>query len=134
MRFVVPQFIEHEAKIIGPLTFSQFIYVGMAGGVCFALYFILPFIFFIVASIILLGGALAMAFLRINGRPLLSVLGSFLKFNVMPKMYLWKKKDIPVTRSRGQVKKSQNTEAELPLKVAEGSQLGKIKTHIESNI
>jgi len=131
MRFIVPQFIEHEAKVIGPLTFSQFIYVGMAGGVCFALYFMLPLPLFIAACIVLLGGALSMAFLKINGRPLLSVLGSFLKFNLMPKMYIWKKKETLVTKTNKQVKKT--PEGELPLKIAEGSQLGKIKTHIESD-
>jgi len=35
MRYTVPQFIEHEAKIIGPLTFKQFTYLAMAGAGCF---------------------------------------------------------------------------------------------------
>jgi hypothetical protein len=127
MRFAVPQFIEHQAKIIGPMTFGQFIYVAVAGGVCFILYFIIPFSFFIGACVVILGGAGALAFLKINGRELPSVLGSFLKFNFMPKMYIWKKKDVPIKRMETKI----SSEEELSLEVS-GGQLKKIKTKIES--
>ena len=43
MQFQVPQFIEIEDKIFGPLTFKQFIYLAGGGGLCFLLYTILPF-------------------------------------------------------------------------------------------
>lgn len=132
MRFVVPQF-EHEAKVIGPLTFGQFIYVGIAGGVCFVLYFMLPFSFFIAACVILVGGATSMAFLRINGRPLPSILGSLVKFTFTPRIYIWKKKEVPVTVIKKENRiQDQKTEEELPLKIAEGSQLKKLRTQIEN--
>jgi hypothetical protein len=129
MQFVVPQF-EHEAKVIGPLTFGQFIYVGIAGGICFALYFILPTPFFIAACIILLGGAASLVFLKINGRPLPAILGSLIKFNLTTKIYIWKKKEMPITIVKN--KPAGNREEELPLKMAGGSQLNRIKTKIES--
>src|SRR4030042_2419492 len=132
MRFVVPQF-EHEAKVIGPLTFGQFIYVGIAGGVCFILYFILPFSFFIAACVILVGGASSMAFLKINSRPLPSILGSLLKFALTPRIYIWKKKEMPVAVVKKENKvQSHKTEEELPLKIAEGSKLKKLRTQIEN--
>ena len=132
MRFVVPQF-EHEAKVIGPLTFGQFIYVGIAGGICFILYFMLPISFFIAACVILVGGAASMAFLKINGRPLPSILGSLVKFTLTPRIYIWKKKEVPVTIIKNGVKtQNQKTEEELPLKIAEGSQLKKLRAQIES--
>lgn len=133
MRFVVPQFIEHEAKVIGPLTFGQFIYVGIAGGICFILYFMLPFPFFLAACIVLLGGAAAMAFLKFNGRPLPSILGSLLKFAFTPRIYIWKKKETPVeTVKKPAIRTKEREGEELPLKIAEGSQLKKIRTQIES--
>lgn len=132
MRFIVPQF-EHEAKVIGPLTFGQFIYVGMAGGICFILYFMLPLSFFIAVCVIVLGGATSMAFLKINGRPLPSILGSLIKFSITPRIYIWKKKEVPVTVIKKQnVVQEQETEEGLPLKIAEGSRLKKMKTQIES--
>src|SRR4030042_2184740 len=130
MRFVVPQF-EHEAKIIGPLTFGQFIYVGIAGGVCFVLYFMLPISFFIAACVILLGGAVSMAFLKVNGRPLPSILGSLIKFTLTPRIYIWKKKETPVKVVKKEYTVNDQSGNELPLKVAEGSQLNKIRTQIE---
>lgn len=90
MRFTVPQFIDYEAKIVGPFTFHQFIYVGTAGAICFVIYFIAPS-FFIVSCIFLIGGALAFAFLRIGGRSLAVALGNFLRFSISPKMFIWQK-------------------------------------------
>ncbi|MFA5355207.1 MAG: PrgI family protein [Candidatus Paceibacterota bacterium] len=122
----MPQFIEHQAKIIGPMTFNQFIYMALAGGVCFILYFALPFSMFIAACIIIIGGAAALAFLKINGRSLPAVLGSFLKFSFMPKMYIWKKKQIILRKT------ADETAEGSPLNVIQGGQLKKIKTKIET--
>src|SRR3989344_169265 len=95
MRFTVPQFIEHEAKIVGPLTFRQFIYIGLAGGLIFIFYFTFgkkaPLIFLLI-SIILFVLAAAMAFVKIGGRGLPTILMNVFKFSVSPKMYIWKQK------------------------------------------
>jgi len=132
MRFTVPQFIEHEAKIIGSLTFKQFFFFFIAGVVCFVLYFIVPFSIFLTVSITLGGGAIILAFLRIGGRPLLTILGNFLKFNASPKMFIWKKAETPIMifKKEEAIKKEEKKD-ELPLKIAEGSQLKKMKTKIE---
>src|SRR3990172_12458701 len=42
MQFQVPQFIEIEDKIFGPLTFKQFIYVAGGAGACYLLWRVLP--------------------------------------------------------------------------------------------
>jgi hypothetical protein len=42
MRFQVPQFIEVEDKIFGPLTVKQFIYLAGGAGLVFILYHFLP--------------------------------------------------------------------------------------------
>lgn len=136
MRFTVPQFIEYETKIVGPLTFKQFIYIAIAGGICFALYFTVSFSLFILASIVLGSIASAFAFLQISGRPFSTVIGSFLKFNIGPKIYLWEKKEVPIMvlkkEEKMEIKKEEIPEEELPLKVAGNSQLKKIKTRIET--
>lgn len=133
MRFTIPQFIEHEPKIVGPLTFKQFIFVGIAGAICFVLYFTVSFSIFILSCIVLGGIALAFAFLKIGGIPLAGLLGHFLKYNLSPKMYLWKKKEEkkPVFKERV-IKQEPVEEDKLPLKIAGESQLKKIKTKIET--
>lgn len=136
MQFTVPQFIEHETKIVGPLTFKQFAYIGGAGTVCFILYFSLGktnFLLFLLLAIILLGGGTALAFLKIGGKPLPSLLANFLKFSASPKIYLWGRKEIPLTIwKEAEVKKEEEKEEELPLKIAKDSKLKKIKIQIDT--
>jgi len=67
MRFQVPQFIEHEAKVIGPFTFRQFIYLGVPGVVAFFLYFLAPFFVFIIAAIFLGAFGFMFALIKIGG-------------------------------------------------------------------
>jgi len=89
MNFQVPQFIETEDKIIGPLTLKQFFYVGTAGGLIFALFFILKFAAWVIASLILAVIAASFAFIKINGRPLMTILIAALSFYWNPRFYLW---------------------------------------------
>ncbi|MDD2696820.1 MAG: PrgI family protein [Candidatus Pacebacteria bacterium] len=133
MRFVVPQFIEYEAKVVGPLTFRQFVYVGIAAAICFILYFSVPFSLFLVACVVLGIGALALAFLKIGGRSLPTILANFLRFNLAPKMYIWRRKEEAITIfKKEEIKKEEVKEEELPLKIAEKSQLKKLRTKIET--
>ncbi len=145
MRFTVPQFIDYEAKIVGPLTFRQFVYVGMAGAVCFVLYFTAPFSLFLISCFVLGGGALAFAFIKIGGRSLPTILANLLRFSLTPKMYIWRKKETPVTVYKKTTPASAESalgrspatgeaagEEELPLKIAEKSRLKKMKIQIET--
>ncbi len=91
MRFEVPQFIEVEDKIVGPLTWRQFVYIAGGGGLLVVLYFSLPFIFFV-----LIGGPLGalagfLAFHRVNNRPFSIFLESVFRFVTRGRLYLWKK-------------------------------------------
>lgn len=131
MRFTVPQFIEREPKIVGPLTFKQFIFIGIAGAICFLLYLTLPFSLFLISSFLFFGGALALAFLEIGGRPLPTVLANFLRYSLTPKMYIWKKKEISIKMVEKK-KIEREKEEELPLKIAEKSQLKRLRTKIET--
>ncbi len=93
MRFLVPQFIEMEDQIFGPLTFKQAIYLAGAGGVVLALFARLGFIW-----AILLGGpitllALALAFYKVNNRSFMEVLYAWFFFTMHKKLYLWKKEE-----------------------------------------
>ncbi len=91
MRFEVPQFIEVEDKIVGPLTWRQFIYIAGGTGILVVFYFSLPFILFAIFGLPL--GALAgfLAFHRINNRPFSVFLESFVSYMRKGKLYLWRK-------------------------------------------
>ena len=92
MEFSIPQFIEKEAKIVGPLTFKQFGFLGLAVLVSVALFFLLPKTVFLVLSPVLVGGAAALAFYKKEGVPLPDLIIGFFSFMFKPKIYLWKKK------------------------------------------
>jgi len=42
MQYQVPQFIEIEDKIFGPLTLKQFLYLAGGGGLCLLFFTLLP--------------------------------------------------------------------------------------------
>jgi len=91
MRFQVPQFIETETKIVGPLTWKQFIWVALGVGLLLLLFRVLtgPVLVFISVIVIAVFGSLA--FLRIEGLTLLEYLMKALGYALGPKKYLFRK-------------------------------------------
>lgn len=88
-KFVVPQFIENEDKILGPITVRQFL---ICLGSVFAIFieytiFQLPYsIFFIVPTAGLAG---VFSFLKINGQPFHIFFINFLQTQTRPPLRVW---------------------------------------------
>lgn len=97
MRFEVPQFIEVEDKIFGPLTLKQFVYVAGGSGAVVLAYLFLPFILFLLVAPILGGLAAAFAFVPVNNRPFLSFVEAVANYIGRSRLYLWKKEPKKVT-------------------------------------
>lgn len=91
MRFQVPQFINIEDKIFGPLTIKQFIYVAGGGGICYVLFRFLPLFAAILVALPVAAFALALAFYKYNRRPFIFIVQSFFGYIVKDKLYLWDK-------------------------------------------
>lgn len=68
-QFTVPQFIDVEDKIIGPITTRQFLIMLSAFILMVISYRLFDFTLFVVVSLFLFATFGAMAFGRINGRP-----------------------------------------------------------------
>lgn len=92
-QFQVPQFIETEPKIVGPLTLKQFGYIGVAGMLSFFLFFTLRMEIWIVLTVLMGLIACAFAFLKYNGRPFEVMFINAALYIWKPKMYLWQRKD-----------------------------------------
>lgn len=89
MQFAIPQFIEVEDKVIGPLTVRQFIFL-VIGGVMMVIFWALADLgLFLFLSVITLAVVVAFAFVKINGRSFQIFLVSFLQFNTKPKLRHW---------------------------------------------
>ncbi len=91
MRFEVPQFIEVEDKIIGPLTWKQFVYLAGGAGIVIVLFITVPIIFFALIGIPIGALAVFLAFHKVNNRPFSIFLESFIHFTTNNKLYLWRK-------------------------------------------
>ncbi len=92
MRYQVPQFIEVEDKIFGPLTLKQFIYLAGAGGLCLVFFTFLPIYLTILLGVPVVGFSLALAFYEVNGRPFINAVEHAFGYYVGSKLYLWKQK------------------------------------------
>ena len=90
-QYPIPQFIEQEGKIAFFISFRQFFYIVGAGTICFLLYFVLPRFLFIIFSVLIGISAICLAFITVNGAPIINVLLSSLGFAAGSKNYVWKK-------------------------------------------
>lgn len=99
-QFQVPQFIEVEDKIFGPLTLKQFLYVLGGGAIIFLMYVFLPFFLMMLFAgpVAIFFGALA--FYKINGQPFIKILESGLNHYLGSRLFIWKK----VERPRAEIK------------------------------
>jgi hypothetical protein len=90
MEYQVPQFIEVEDRIIGPLTLKQFIYLAGSGGLCVVFFAFLPFIFAVMLAIPFAGLGIALAFYKVNGKAFIDVLEAGFNYYTKGKLFLWK--------------------------------------------
>lgn len=134
MEFTVPQFIEREPKVIGPLTFKQFVFLAIPGGISFCLYFIIGkknFPLFVVAAAILMLGGVAFGFVKIRGYPISIFLKNIFTFSLAPKIFVWRRKTLPPKIKK--VEKIEEKKVVEPLlKIAEKSHLQKLSTQVET--
>jgi hypothetical protein len=89
MQFQIPQFIEVEDKIFGPLTFRQFVYVVGGAGSAYLIARVLPLYIAFPFMIGFAGLAAALAFYKFNGRPFIVALEYGFSYLIHPKLYLW---------------------------------------------
>jgi hypothetical protein len=88
-QFTVPQFIDVESKIIGPITTRQFLIFLGAAVIIGISYKFFDFSLFLTISIIVFIIAGAFAFLKINGRPFHLFLLNFIQTMRRPSLRVW---------------------------------------------
>lgn len=100
MQFQVPQFIETEDKIVGPLTIKQFLYIAAGAALCFLLFFFLQTALWLFFVIIIMPIAISLAFIQVNGRSLPVVMMSALGYYWKPRFYIWKREEAEIPELR----------------------------------
>ena len=91
MQFQVPQFIDIEDKIVGPLTLKQFLYLAGNGALAYVFYTVIPMtaIGVLIAIAFLSFGGL-LAFYQYNNRPFIRLVSAFFFYYLKPRLYIWK--------------------------------------------
>lgn len=122
MRFQVPQYIEVEDKIFGPLTFKQFIYVAGAIGIAVVFFSLLPKFVAILLSIPVVALGAALAFFKVNDRPFTLIMEDFFKFYIGSRLYIWKKEANKIDNEQRTMEPGKSLE-QLSLPKLSGSKL-----------
>jgi hypothetical protein len=106
MLFNIPQFIDKEDKLVGPLTAKQLGWMAGAGTVLLVLFNIFDTSAFFLAAIPVVGIFGALAFYQPNNQPLIVFIFSSLSFTIRPKMYIWRRlpeKISPPKKAKGKI-------------------------------
>lgn len=112
MQFSIPQFIETEDKIIGPLTLKQFLWLLGAAGVLTVIWMSTRNIAIFVVSGIPVGTLfLSMAFIKVNGRSLPVFIANVFSFFTRPNLYIWRREYEKESSMKAPVQQSVKKEA-----------------------
>lgn len=137
MRYKVPRHVDYKAKIVGPATFSQLLYIGAVGFVVLMLYFIMgTSTLFYIISIILGSTGVALAFLKVAEQPLPEYIKKMIIFKTSSREYIWEKKIVPMETAIPKRRKVKNEEEEEKKEEEnrgpKRSKLGNISSEIET--
>jgi len=90
-QFLVPQFIDVEPKIFGPITVRQFIIMLLGMVMIFVEYKTLDFWAFIATCVLTFGLSGVIAFLRVNGQPFHFFVLNIIETLKRPQLAVWQK-------------------------------------------
>ncbi len=90
-QFVVPQFIEVEDKILGPITIRQFLILLTTSLILFIIFKLADIALFIFLTLLIGGSAVVLAFVKINGQSFHFVLLNLVQTIRRPSRRIWYK-------------------------------------------
>ncbi len=104
--FIVPQFIDVEDRIIGPITVRQFLVCTVGGLIIFISYKLSDFSLFILEFIVIFPLTLLFAFIRVNGKNFNDFLVDLLiYFFKTPRFAIWQKTETILKKRKQEVVK-----------------------------
>ena len=107
MQYSVPQFIDIEDKIVGPLTGKQTLYLMIGGGLLMLLFSFFDFVFFMVATVIIAPITLAFAFWKPKGMTVARWIVNIINYHTSDHLYTWRREPEGIKIKRTQKKKTQ---------------------------
>lgn len=91
-KFIVPQFIDKEDQILGPITVRQFLIMLVAFFLIFIAFKLLAFPYFLLTTVLILAIGGTFGFLKINGQPFHVFFVNALQTVMRPSLRTWDKR------------------------------------------
>lgn len=126
MEYHVPQFIEVEDKIVGPLTLRQFIYLAGAGGFCVIFFVYTPTILALILSAAMIGFGATLAFYKVNGKSFIEILEAGFSYYTGAKLFLWMHREPKKEEPTPAIAAAAAAEKEIQKKTSEKLTRGKL--------
>lgn len=130
MQFQMPQFIDVEDKIFGPLTFKQFVYVAGGIGLGYVAFRFLPIFLGVPLALAVAGLGGLLAFYQYNQRPFIDILQAWIGFTVSKKLYLWKRDPVRQADKTKQQSR-QGPETMVQEKIVSGESISQISRNLD---
>ncbi|MBN2585058.1 PrgI family protein [Patescibacteria group bacterium] len=132
----IPQNIDKEDKLVGPLTLKQFLYLLGGSAVTFLVYqyYVIGYLFFtevVIISLVVMLFAAMLAFGKVNGRPFITFLANVGNFIVTPKHRLWHKENTAETTTT-KLSRSAKPRSTTATKAVNKSQLEQLATILDT--
>lgn len=102
---IVPQYIDVEDKIAGPLTWKHIGWLFAGAGILLVAWTFLDQITFFIAAAIIIPATAALAFAKPNGVTMVEYIGYGFNYFFRPKIYTWQREVAP---QKIQKKKKEN--------------------------
>jgi PrgI family protein len=110
MRYIVPQFIDSEDKIFGPITVRQFLICTIGGLAIFLSFKLADFSLFILETFIIGGLTVVTAFVKVNGKKFHNFLLDLLNFSFKTqKLSVWQKKETVFVKKKIEKEKKEDS-------------------------
>ena len=132
MQFIVPQFIDVETKIIGPVTPKQFVILIVTAGLIFLSYKLADFTLFIIEAIFFFGIGITLGFVKVNSQPVYYFLLSLIQVFKKPNIRVWRREKMIVLEKKIKKKKGEIEEVIIPRRALSLSKLSEISLLVDT--
>ena len=91
-KYIVPQFIDKEDQILGPITVRQFLIMIVGCFLIFICYKILTFVYFLISAVLIAGVGGIFGFVKVNGQAFHIFFINVLQTVSRPGLRVWDKR------------------------------------------
>lgn len=110
MRYIVPQFIDSEDKIFGPVTVRQFLVCTIGGLGIFLSFKLADFSLFVLETLIIGSVTIVIAFVKVNGKKFHNFFMDLLNFSFKTnKLSIWQRRENNVIEKQIETKEKKDS-------------------------